>query len=65
MLIVGLLNKGYLKFEKIKYDSINWNYFKIIKIKDYDGNDKYEKILFSEIFLLYSGTLIKLILSFA
>ena len=34
MLIVGLLNKGYLKFEKIKYDSINWNYFKIIKIKD-------------------------------
>ena len=50
MLIVGLLNKGYLKFEKIKYDSINWNYFKIIKIKDYDGNDKYEKIIFEELF---------------
>ena len=50
MLLVGLLNKGYLRFEEIRYDSSNWKNFKIIKIKDYDGNDKYEKIIFEELF---------------
>lgn len=50
MLLVSLLNKGYLRFEEIRYDSSNWKNFKIIKIKDYDGNDKYEKIIFEELF---------------
>lgn len=50
MLLVGLLNKGYLRFEEIRYDSSNWKNFKIIKIKDYDGNDKYEKNIFEELF---------------
>lgn len=50
MLLVSLLNKGYLRFEEIRYDSSNWKNFKIIKIKDYDGNDKYEKNIFEELF---------------
>ncbi len=50
MLLVSLLNKGYLRFEEIRYDLSNWKNFKIIKIKDYDGNDKYEKIIFEELF---------------
>ena len=50
MLLVSLLNKGYLRFEEIRYDSSNWKNFKIIKIKDYDGNDKDEKIIFEELF---------------
>lgn len=43
-LIIYLANKGYLKIEEDKDD------FKIIKLKDYDGENEYEKEVFEGLF---------------
>ncbi len=43
-LIIYLANKGYIKIEDDKND------FKIIKLKEYDGNNKYEKKVYDGLF---------------
>lgn len=49
-LLVYLANKGYIK---IKEDPENKKGFIVEKIKDYDGNNEYEKIFFEGLFVNY------------
>ena len=47
-LLIYLANKGYLK---IVEENNKKKSFKIIKVKEYDGNNKYEKMFFDGIFI--------------
>ena len=51
-LLIYLANKGYLKIEETEERGpfINSIGFKITKIKEYDGNNEYEKIFFDGLF---------------
>lgn len=51
-LLIYLADKGYLKIEEIKKEGVfaDKNDFKIIKLKDYDGNDESERIFFDGLF---------------
>ena len=44
-LLINLANKGYIKVDKTKKE------YKIIKVKDYDSDDRVEKVFMSELFL--------------
>ena len=51
-LLIGLANKGYLKIQE-NFDTtlfVKERNFKIIKLKEYDGNNEYEKIFFEGLF---------------
>lgn len=52
-LLLNLANRGYLKFEEFEINVLNMiksRNFKIVKIKDYDGNSDVEKIFFDGLF---------------
>ena len=44
-LLIGLANKGYIKVDKSRKN------YKIIKVKDYDSDDRLEKVFMTELFL--------------
>jgi uncharacterized membrane protein YgcG len=49
-LLIYLANKGYLKIEEKDKSASKDDSFKIIKLKEYDGNNKAEKIFFEGLF---------------
>lgn len=52
-LLIYLADKGYLKIEEIKGKSFFSNEidsYRIIKLKNYDGNNEYERIFFEDLF---------------
>lgn len=51
-LLIYLANKGYLKIEEIEKKALIGKYksFKIIKLKEYDGNNENERIFFDGLF---------------
>ncbi len=51
-LLIYLANKGYLKIEELEEERLFFNSkgFRITKLKDYDGNNKCEKIFFNGLF---------------
>lgn len=62
-LLIVLANKGYLKIEEtFKERDKNHKHpiFKVVKIKDYDGKDEYEKVFFETLFLKKNKNLGKL-----
>jgi len=44
-LLIALANKGYIKIDKTKKN------YKIVKVKEYDSDDRLEKVFMSELFL--------------
>lgn len=51
-LLIGLANKGYLKIKEY-YETtlfVKERSFKIVKLKDYDGNNEYEKVFLEGLF---------------
>ncbi len=53
-LLIYLANKGYLKieeYEETKFKIIKSKNFKIIKLKEYDGNNENEEIFFKNLFI--------------
>lgn len=60
-LLIYLANQGYLKIEEIEENGLfsTSKGFRITKIKEYDGNNEYEKIFFEGLFRCAKGTLIK------
>ena len=48
-LLVYLANKGYLKIEENK-GIFKSNSFKLVKVKEYDGNDEHEEVFFNGLF---------------
>lgn len=54
-LLVYLSNKGYLTVQKINYPDINEFGFKIIKLKEYDGNNSIEKDFLTLLFQTENG----------
>lgn len=55
-LLIFLASKGYLKI----VDSVNDSNFKIVKLKDYDGNNKVEKEFFDGLFSCKNNSIISL-----
>ena len=49
-LLIYLANQGYIKIEETETEAKTKD-FKIIKIKEYDGNNKYEKMFFDGLFI--------------
>lgn len=59
-LLIYLANGGYLKIEETEKGTLKKSKgFKITKIKEYDGNNEYEKIFFDGLFGCSKGTLVK------
>ena len=67
-LVFVLANKGYLKIEEIeevdaRFKSLKTSDYKLIKVKDYDGENQYEKIFFDDLFaesdIVRNGDLIR------
>ena len=51
-LLIYLANKGYLKIEEIKKEKLlGKDTYKIIKLKEYDGTNEYEREFFNGLFL--------------
>ena len=49
-LLIYLANKGYLKIEEYEKGDLTTDNFKIIKLKDYDGDNEYEKMFLEGLF---------------
>lgn len=60
-LLIYLANQGYLKIEETEEKGLfsKSKGFRITKIKEYDGNNEYERIFFDGLFGCSKGTLIK------
>lgn len=49
-LLIYLANKGYIKIEESEKSIFSYNNFKIIKLKEYDGNNDAEMMFFNGLF---------------
>lgn len=49
-LLIYLANQGYLKIEEVDREELFKPKFKIVKVKEYDGNNSYEKTFFNGLF---------------